>query len=78
MAQRVNDPALSHSGSGHCCGMDLIPGPETSTCCGNSQKTVFNSTHLDDKIIKLCLLLNVALGSIFFTKKEKLHENGII
>ena len=25
------------SGSGHCCGSGLIPGPETFTCCGSEQ-----------------------------------------
>ena len=34
---RIQD--YHYSSSGHCCGVGLIPGPGTSTCHGNSQKT---------------------------------------
>ena len=33
VAQQVRDPALSLLGLSHCCGVGLIPGPGTSTCC---------------------------------------------
>ena len=38
VAQWVKDPALSVLSLGHCCGVGLISGPGTSTCCGHSQE----------------------------------------
>ena len=36
--QQVKDPALFLQQPGHCCGVGLIPGPGTSTCCGCGKK----------------------------------------
>ena len=39
VTQWVKDPHCCHGSSlGHCCGKGLIPGPGTSTCCGNGKK----------------------------------------
>lgn len=40
------------SGSGCCCGVDLIPGPGTFICCGRGQTP--NKTNQQKRLVRLC------------------------
>ena len=45
VAQQIKDLACHCSGSGHCCGVGLILGPETSTCHRHGQKQTKNNSN---------------------------------
>ena len=70
MALQVKDLVLSQLWLRSWCGLGLIPGPETSACCGCGQKKSDEETYSKESIL-LYTWVNGDLGTLSFLQNVK-------